>query len=479
MPTVDHSDSIFAEHVRLLYRQLPLAIAVNLLNVAIATALLFGAFGTQILGWTALGAAAGLFQGWTWWQHGHSRNPAFGTSHWSHQALLGAGLAGSTWGVGALSMLSSAVPAAIVLPMAVIGTCTGAAGMFTTRREPILAFAVPAALPLVVVLSWLGSLVDIALIPALIGFVLLLSSISHNIRRSIEDGMRYRLELQRANIEAEQRTRGLQEAARDLAVSRDSAEAANRMKSEFLANMSHELRTPLNAIIGFSELMSGELFGPLGAAVYKGYSTDILASGRHLLQIINDILDISKIEAGTMQLNVEDVSIEELVATCRRAVMPRAAKSGLSLDTEVPEGMQIVADATFLKRMLLNLLTNAVKFTPSGGQVTVKARTLPASDAGPAAIELMVQDTGIGMSPAEIEIAMLPFRQVDGSLSRRHEGTGLGLPLAKSLAEMHGGKLSLVSEQGSGTKVLVHLPVKPPGNWYINLASHDDVAARV
>jgi two-component system cell cycle sensor histidine kinase PleC len=148
-------------------------------------------------------------------------------------------------------------------------------------------------------------------------------------------------------------------------------------------------------------------------------------------------------------------------------VLPRAVKAGLSVATDIPEELQIVADATFLKRMLLNLLTNSVKFTPSGGTVTVSAQQIDIQGGQPTAVEIRVADTGIGMSPEEIEIALLPFRQVDGSLSRRHEGTGLGLPLAKSLAELHGGRLLVQSELGRGTTVRIVLPVKAPGNWIL------------
>jgi signal transduction histidine kinase len=273
----------------------------------------------------------------------------------------------------------------------------------------------------------------------------------------LDANIRLRFESERRHVESLERARALQETAETMVQLRETAEAANHMKSEFLANMSHELRTPLNAIIGFSELMIGELQGPLGAPVYRDYASDILASGRHLLDIVNDILDISKIEAGMMQMNLEEIAVSEMAGTCRRAVLPRAIKSGLSLRLDIPDDLVVLADPVFLKRILLNLLTNAVKFTPNGGSITVTGRSRDKDET----VEIAVTDTGIGMTDEEIQIALVPFRQVDGSLSRRHEGTGLGLPLARRLAELHGGTLDIESQPDRGTVIRVRLPRQP------------------
>lgn len=232
------------------------------------------------------------------------------------------------------------------------------------------------------------------------------------------------------------------------------AETASRTKSEFLANMSHELRTPLNAIIGFSELMKDEMFGPLGVASYREYAADIHDSGTHLLELINDILDLSKVEAGRLVLSPGPVVLERTIEVCLALLKGRVEGSGLALETKIPPDLPpLWGDERRIKQILLNLLSNAIKFTPSGGRVQVSARR----DGDDVVVE--ISDSGIGMDPKEIAVALEPFRQLDSTLSRRYEGTGLGLPLAKSLVELHGGVLTIASAPGQGTTVSITLPV--------------------
>lgn len=238
-----------------------------------------------------------------------------------------------------------------------------------------------------------------------------------------------------------------------LRAAKEEAELANRAKSEFLANMSHELRTPLNAIIGFSEIMERELMGPLGTPAYRDYSRDIHESGRHLLDIINDILDLSRIEAGRMELREEECDPARLVGVCLRMIRERAEAARVLVSSDVAADMpHLWIDERLIKQVLLNLLSNAVKFTPAGGRITVRAWI----DDG--CIALQVSDTGIGMSPDQIPLVLKPFVQVDSSLARRYQGTGLGLPLAKSLTELHGGGLTIESAPGDGTIATVRLP---------------------
>jgi signal transduction histidine kinase len=234
------------------------------------------------------------------------------------------------------------------------------------------------------------------------------------------------------------------------------AHAANKAKSTFLANMSHELRTPLNAIIGFAEIIEGQLFGALGNERYLEYVRDIKDSGSHLLEVINDILDLSKIEAGRIELVEEEVSVERVLVSAERLVKDRAMKQGLALVRDCPPGLpRLRADSRFLRQILLNLLSNAIKFTDSGGEVRLSAAV---SETGEMA--LTVRDSGIGMDPADLSVALSPFGQLDNAYSRRFEGTGLGLPLVKSMTEMHGGRLDIETAPGKGTRITILLPAE-------------------
>ena len=233
---------------------------------------------------------------------------------------------------------------------------------------------------------------------------------------------------------------------------KEVAVEANKAKSEFLANVSHELRTPLNAIIGFSEVMIQEVFGPVGNDRYRDYAGDIRQSGIHLLGVINDLLDYSKLEAGRLELHLEEICVRRIIDKCIRMMRQGAESENVALVGKLPEIDDLLhGDEQKVTQIVLNLLSNAIKFTPAGGVVTV---SMHETDSG---IDIEVTDTGIGMSSSDIELALSPFGQVDSALNRRHAGTGLGLPLSKSLAELHGGTLKITSAPGAGTTVTVHL----------------------
>ncbi|MDO8289689.1 MAG: PAS domain-containing sensor histidine kinase [Parvibaculum sp.] len=241
--------------------------------------------------------------------------------------------------------------------------------------------------------------------------------------------------------------------AEALREARDQATDSSKSKSEFLANMSHELRTPLNAIIGFSEALERELFGPVGNPRYREYATDIHDSGVHLLNLINDILDLSKIEAGHFKLHEDETDLDSIVASACRIVRHRAQQASINIEIHLPKpAISLTADERALKQILINLVSNAVKFSNDCGTVRVEARV---SKDG---LRLAVIDNGIGIAPDDIPKALSPFTQLDGTLSRTHEGTGLGLPLAKHMTELHGGSLTIESDLGQGTKVYVDLP---------------------
>ena len=253
----------------------------------------------------------------------------------------------------------------------------------------------------------------------------------------------------------------LAELARKYEAEKIRAEGANKAKSEFLANMSHELRTPLNAINGFSEIMLREMFGPLGDRRYKEYSQDILSSGQHLLALINDILDMSKIEAGKMNLKFEPVTLEDVIEDAVRLVHNRAEASGLTINVNLPVLPEIEADYRALKQVLLNLLSNALKFTPHGGSITVFAE-LRGQGAGDR-VRISVRDTGIGISAEDLTRLAQPFEQIESQHSKTQQGTGLGLALTKSLVEMHEGVLDMESQPGEGTTVSFTLPLHHGG----------------
>lgn len=242
---------------------------------------------------------------------------------------------------------------------------------------------------------------------------------------------------------------------RELREAKEHAEAANESKSRFLANISHELRTPLNAIIGFSDFIRNEMFGAIGSSRYIDYARDIHTSSELLLDLINDLLDLSKLEAGKLELKDEDVDTYELVGETSRLIRTRISDAQQTLTLTLAHPLIVHADRRALKQILLNLLSNAQKFTPPKGEITVTTSLLDNGD-----FVMSVRDTGIGIDPKNIPFILSPFGQIDNAMSRKYKGTGLGLSLVKSLAEMHGGCIKITSELGKGTQVSVEFPAK-------------------
>ena len=278
------------------------------------------------------------------------------------------------------------------------------------------------------------------------------------LKQQEESRRRNEEQLQKAVIGLERSREEAAELAQKYAAEKVRAEAANRAKSEFLANMSHELRTPLNAINGFSEMMVAEMFGALGDPRYKSYAQDILSSGQHLLALINDVLDMSKIEAGKLALRFEPVRLDDLADDTMRLIKNRAETAGLTVMIDVPALPEVEGDYRALKQVLLNLLSNAVKFTPRGGRVTLQAEGR--RDAIGERVKVSVKDTGIGIAAQDLARLARPFEQIESQQSKTQQGTGLGLALSKSLVEMHGGVLEIESTPGVGTTVSFLLPVR-------------------
>jgi two-component system cell cycle sensor histidine kinase PleC len=234
---------------------------------------------------------------------------------------------------------------------------------------------------------------------------------------------------------------------------RIEAETASRTKSSFIAGMNHELRTPLNAILGFAQVIRDQRFGPNALPRYSEYAGHIIGGGEHLLALINDLLDLAKIEAGKLDLQPQSIDLKQLLAATMLMVKETAARGGITMELNAPDGPIILpGDLRRLKQCFLNIISNAVKFTPEGGRVAINVAL------GHDRIEVSVVDTGIGVKPSDIPKIFEPFGQIDSPLARRHVGSGLGLPLARSLVEMHGGNLSFRSAEGAGTTVTISLP---------------------
>jgi signal transduction histidine kinase len=297
-----------------------------------------------------------------------------------------------------------------------------------------LAMAVAAVTMLIIAFGFAGSLVD-----------------QRFAVRATREAERLRAHV----VELEAMKNALQATASDLQAALGAAAAANQAKSQFLATMSHELRTPLNAIIGFSDILGSESFGPLGNPRYQDYARNIADSGRHLLGLINNVLDISKLDAGHLELQEETLNIADIARGAMRMVEIQAAGAGVRLCDQLEGSLpELRGDARRMRQILLNLLSNAVKFTPQGGEVRVSARRLGSG------LAVVVADTGIGIAAEDIPRALQRFGQIDSSLSRLYEGSGLGLPLAKRLVELHGGSLELASTLGAGTTVTLLFPAE-------------------
>ncbi len=354
--------------------------------------------------------------------------------HWGHPYTIGATAAGLAWGAGIITLWpGGSLLDQLLLSLLIAAVAAFQSGMMASLLSTSYLYLGSVVLVMFGSLAWRHAGIHLLILGMVVLYCVILLLINRHMNRLLVDALRLRFELSAAG---------------------EAAEAASRAKSEFIANMSHELRTPLNAVIGFSEMMMGEMFGPLGSPRYLDYSADIYRSGRHLLEVINDILDLSKVESGKMELTEERIDLLVAIEAALRLIEQGAEKAGVTLIWEPPPNpVHVVVDERAIRQALLNLLSNAVKFTPVGGEVGI---TLARDTEGGLIIE--VRDTGIGMAPEDIPRAMEPFVRVEGVMTRHYEGTGLGLPLVKSLITLHGGSFDLESAPGVGTTAIVRLP---------------------
>ncbi|MTI10741.1 sensor histidine kinase [Curvivirga aplysinae] len=285
-------------------------------------------------------------------------------------------------------------------------------------------------------------------------FILSIRNLLEIRKKNEEDLLKSKQDLENRAIALQEEISEREKAQEEALEAKEAAELANRTKSEFLANMSHELRTPLNAVIGFSSIMKDEMFGPVSNDKYLEYCHDIHGASSHLLEVINDILDVSKIEVGEFKLSVDNINTSELLDGCLRTMSTTFERRGQVIVKELPEpAVMLLADSVRVKQILFNLLTNASKFTSAGGTISSKIEILAGNR-----VAISIQDTGVGIPAKELSNVLDPFVQVDNAFSKTHDGVGLGLSLCRSLMQMHEGELLLESEEGIGTKVTIIFP---------------------
>ena len=360
--------------------------------------------------------------------------------HWWRRARNGTAISSALWGL-AMIFLFPVDSFVHQVFLCFVAAGMGAGAVATLAPVPLAFHVYVFGLMAPLILRLIGVGDSLHIVMAVMGgvYVGVLALVGSNVNRTLVRSLRLRYE----NFDLIER----------LDAARRAAEDANRSKSEFLANMSHELRTPLNAILGFAEVLRDGRVGAVDAARQRQYVDDIHASGAHLLRLINDILDLSKAEAGKLEAKDTRVEVPQLIENCVRMMGPDARRGRIDVKVSVPEGMMAVrADDKMMHQVLLNLLSNAIKFTPPEGKVEISAR---ADDSG---LTIAVIDTGVGMSPTDTPKALEVFGQVDNAFNRRHAGTGLGLPLVRRLVELHGGSFVLTSQIGKGTTALVKLP---------------------
>ena len=425
------------ERLMTMARHQPVAAPAHAIN-SIVLAVACWPFVTQrwlVIALVALFQLAAVWQLRAWWKHRNVARPSRVTDRTINRATFWSMGFGGFWGLFTAVLLSSTPSreADLLIFTIIAGISAGGTMMLYAVPASMLMFLVSCTLPPWIVVGFEGDRVSHALMAytfVYLGFLLISGRYSY---QNFVEGVRLRLQ------------------NADLAY---KAEAANRAKSRFLANMSHELRTPLNAIIGFAEVIHNQFKGPVGNPQYVDFARSIHESGRHLVGIINDILDLSKVEAGKVELEEETIGVATVVDQVSKLMEHAIASAQLTLEVAfAPDLPEVMVDVRKFDQVLLNLISNAVKFTPAGGRIRIEGRR--AADGG---VAVIITDTGIGIAADELNEVLKPFVQSRDTERRRVQGTGLGLPLADQLIKLHGGTMTLASTRGEGTTVTVHLP---------------------
>jgi signal transduction histidine kinase len=446
------AQDVDAELISGLYRRVKPLLIANLGALSLLSISLWeSADRTHLVTWAV------VLTGWTMLRFGlaklYLRRPrAPGEArYWIHAFSVGSGVAGALWGSSIL-LIESLQPDNVKLVTAFLMAALSAAAIagYTNSLLAFGCFVVPALLPYGIRLVWLNGQPSWIIAAFVVFWALLLWSMARHLNDGFKDSIALALQNQRLIAQ--------------LSRARDKAEAANLAKTRFLGNMSHELRTPLNAIVGYSQMIVLRVLGPLGNAKYDSYAQHILDSGNHLLDVVNQVMDLSRLEAGKIDLQDDRIDVGELVRGAAAYVEPAAREDAIDLQVDVPAGLpDLTADSAKLRQVLLNLLSNAVKFTPQKGRIAVAA-TMPPQGG----LAITVSDSGIGIPAEHLERVTTPFLQLEDQdhLQRLkplktdvgQTGTGLGLPLAKLLTELHGGTFTLTSRLGAGTSATVWLP---------------------
>ena len=437
------TDRILAEKLRLLYRG-NFAVPANFVIACVVALLLWDAFPRPvIIAWLAATAVVSVFRIALYTRFLRASTTGLCSICWARRFCIGALASGLLWGVICLGLPAwGNANHYVMMTLVISGISAGALTTIVTYLPAYLAYAAPMVVLLAISLLRYHN-ADIATTGWLmLLFLGVVSMAAKNLSRSAIKSIELQIDNELLN-ESLEKTR----------IERD---AARTEKWTTLGQLSHELRTPLNAIMGFSEAMAEEYFGPLGNARYKDYAGHVHASGRHLLRLIDELLELSRSESGNLELKEAPVEVDILLASCLDITKAQADSAKLALNRHFASGLPLLrADQTKLRQMVLNLLNNAVKFTPAGGEVSLSAFQAPGGG-----IAVVVQDTGIGMSQEDILVAMQPFGRVASPLNDATPGMGLGLPMCKRLAELHGAELTIASEPGYGTRCTIWFPAE-------------------